>query len=239
MAGDVLLSVVDLETGYGNTRVLHRISLEVRQGEIVTLIGANGVGKTTTLSAISGLLPLGGGQVTFRNRRLNGLPPDVIVSLGIGHVPEGRHVLPLMTVRENLQLGAYLYKDKQRIEADMNAQFERFPILKERQAQLAGTLSGGEQQMLAIARGLMCRPKLLILDEPSLGLAPMLVAEIFRTIQAINREGVAVLLVEQNAYQALKIAHRGYVFETGKIALTDTGERLAANPKVKQAYLGG
>ena len=234
-----MLRVERLEAGYGQRRCLSGVSLEVREGEIVALLGANGAGKTTTLMAISGLVRASSGEMTFEGARLGGLAPEAIVGLGISHVPEGRRVLPRLTVLENLELGAYRRRDRDGIRKDFARVVELFPILAERQRQLAGTLSGGEQQMLAIARGLMARPKLLILDEPSLGLAPKLVVTIFETIQRINREGVTLLLVEQNAYLALRIAHRGYVLETGRIVLSDTAERLAQNPHVKAAYLGG
>ena len=234
-----MLRVEQLEAGYGRRKCLNGISLEVREGEIVALLGANGAGKTTTLMALSGLVPLWAGAVTFEDRRLDGRSPEEIVAWGIGHVPEGRRVLPRLTVLENLELGAFRRRDRGGIREDFEKMYALFPTLAERRRQLAGTLSGGEQQMLAIARGLMARPRLLLLDEPSLGLAPKLVAAIFETIRRINREGVTLLLVEQNAYQALRVAHRGYVLETGRIALSDTAERLAANPHVKAAYLGG
>ena len=234
-----MLRVERLEAGYGQRRCLSGVSLEVREGEIVALLGANGAGKTTTLMAISGLVRASSGEMTFEGARLNGLAPEEIVGLGISHVPEGRRVLPRLTVLENLELGAYRRRDRDGIRRDLARVVELFPILAERQRQLAGTLSGGEQQMLAIARGLMARPKLLILDEPSLGLAPKLVVTIFETIQRINREGVTLLVVEQNAYLALRIAHRGYVLETGRIVLADTAQRLAHDPHVKAAYLGG
>ena len=234
-----MLRVEHLEAGYGRRRCLTDVSLEVREGEIVALLGANGAGKTTTLMAISGLVKAWSGEMTFDGARLNGAAPEAIVARGISHVPEGRRVLPRLTVLENLELGAYRRRDRDGIRGDLDKSFALFPILAQRKRQLAGTLSGGEQQMLAIARGLMARPKLLILDEPSLGLAPKLVATIFETIQRINREGVTLLVVEQNAYLALRIAHRGYVLETGRIVLSDTAARLAQNPHVKSAYLGG
>ena len=234
-----MLRVDRLEAGYGQRRCLFGVSLEVHKGEIVALLGANGAGKTTTLMAVSGLVPVRSGEVTFDGTRLNGHAPEEIVGLGISHVPEGRRVLSRLTVLENLELGAYRRRDRDGIRRDLAWVEGLFPILAERRRQLAGTLSGGEQQMLVIARGLMARPKLLILDEPSLGLAPKLVVTIFETIQRINREGVTLLLVEQNAYLALRIAHRGYVLETGRIVLSDTAERLAQNPHIKAAYLGG
>ena len=228
-----------LEAGYGPTTCLKGISLEVRAGEIVALLGANGAGKTTTLMTISGLIETRAGAVLCDGTSLKGLAPAQIVARGISHVPEGRRILPQLSVIENLVLGAFLRRDRSGIREDLERMFSLFPILKTRSRQLAGTLSGGEQQMLAMARGLMARPKLLLLDEPSLGLAPKLVVTIFEIIQRINREGIAVLLVEQNAYLALQIAHRGYVLETGRIALTDTAASLAKNPLVKAAYLGG
>ena len=234
-----MLRLEGLEVGYGQTTCLKGVSLEVREGEIVTLLGANGAGKTTALLAISGLVAIRAGTAAFQGTRLNGVGPAGIVGLGISHVPEGRRILPRLTVLENLELGAYLRRDRTALDHDRERIFTLFPILAERRRQLAGTLSGGEQQMLAIARGLMARPKLLLLDEPSLGLAPKLVLTIFDTIKRINQEGVTLLLVEQNAYLALQIAHRGYVLETGRIVLTDTAQRLAQNPQVKAAYLGG
>jgi branched-chain amino acid transport system ATP-binding protein len=234
----MMLRLTAIEAGYGPMSCLHGISLEVNQGEIVTLLGANGAGKTTTLMTISGLLPLRRGTITFRGQELNGMAAADIVAQGMSHVPEGRRILPRLTVLENLALGAYLRRDRRAIEQDVERVFGLFPILAARRRQLAGTLSGGEQQMLAIARGLMARPTLLLLDEPSLGLAPKLVVTIFETIRRINQEGVTLLLVEQNAYLSLQIAHRGYVLETGRIVLTDTAARLADNPHVKTAYLG-
>jgi len=234
-----MLTLHQVVAGYGQTDCLHGVSLEVASGEIVALLGANGAGKTTTLMTVSGLVGLRGGDIRFEGGSLAGLPPERIVERGIGHVPEGRRVLPRMTVLENLELGAYHRRDRADRVQDLERAFTLFPVLADRRRQLAGTLSGGEQQMLAIARGLMARPKLLLLDEPSLGLAPKLVLTIFETITRINREGVTILLVEQNAYLALQAAHRGYVLETGRIVLSDTAERLAQNPQVKAAYLGG
>jgi branched-chain amino acid transport system ATP-binding protein len=233
-----MLRLTAIEAGYGERNCLHGISLEVNEGEIVALLGANGAGKTTTLMTISGLVPVRRGDVTFRGKVLQGMAAADIVGLGISHVPEGRRILPRLTVLENLELGAYLRRDRPAIPQDLDRVFGLFPILAARRRQLAGTLSGGEQQMLAIARGLMARPKLLLLDEPSLGLAPKLVVTIFDTLRRINQEGVTLLLVEQNAYLSLQIAHRGYVLETGRIVLTDTAARLADNPHVKAAYLG-
>ena len=234
-----MLRLQDVTAGYGQTSCLHGISLEVNEGEIVVLLGANGAGKTTTLMAISGLVAVRGGTVTFQGAILNGMAAAKLVGLGISHVPEGRRILPRLTIQENLELGAYLRRDRAAIRQDLARVCELFPVLSERRRQLAGTLSGGEQQMLAIARGLMARPMLLLLDEPSLGLAPKLVTTIFDTIKRINEEGVTLLLVEQIAYLSLQIAHRGYVLETGRIVLTDTAERLVRNPQVKAAYLGG
>ncbi len=235
----ILLKLASVEAGYGATRCLHGVSLTVQEGEIVTLLGANGAGKTTTLMTISGLVPLQGGRIEFLGLSTAGCPPDQIVARGISHVPEGRRMLPRLTVMENLELGAYLRQDAVEVRRDIGRMFALFPVLAERRRQLAGTLSGGEQQMLAIARGLMARPTLLVLDEPSLGLAPKLVLTIFETIKKINEAGTTVLLVEQNAYLALQLAHRGYVLETGRIVLEDTAQRLAQNPQVKAAYLGG
>ncbi len=234
-----MLRVEQLDTCYGSRQCLRGVSLDVGEREIVTLLGANGAGKTTTLMAISGIVPARRGTMTFLGRRLDGCPPSEIVRQGISHVPEGRRVLPRLTVLENLELGAYLRQDRPAIRQDRERAFELFPILAQRRQQLAGTLSGGEQQMLAIGRALMARPKLLLLDEPSLGLAPKVMCAMFETITRINQEGVALLLVEQNAYLALQIAHRGYVLETGQVVLSDTAAALAQNPRVKAAYLGG
>ena len=234
-----MLRVTDLEAGYGATAVLKGVSLEIREGEIVALLGANGAGKTTTLMAISGLVAIRQGSVVWKGEPLTGLGSAEIVARGISHVPEGRRVLSRLTVLENLQLGAWPRADRAAIRQDLERVFALFPILAQRRRQLAGTLSGGEQQMLAIGRGLMAHPQLLILDEPSLGLAPKLVVTIFETLARINREGTTLLLVEQNAYLALRIAHRGYVLETGRIVLSDAAARLAQNPQVKAAYLGG
>ena len=229
----------DVEAGYGQTTVLKGVSLEVRQGEIVTLLGANGAGKTTMLMAISGLVAVRSGTIAFEGRIFQRAAPSDMVALGISHVPEGRRILSRLTVLENLELGAYLRRDRPAIARDLERVWGLFPILSERRRQLAGTLSGGEQQMLAMARGLMARPKLLLLDEPSLGLAPKLVITLFGAIKRMNQEGVTILLVEQNAYLALQVADRGYVLETGRIVLADAAVRLAQNPQVKAAYLGG
>jgi branched-chain amino acid transport system ATP-binding protein len=235
---DALLTVTGLDVYYGAVHALKGVTLEVRRGEVVTLIGANGAGKSTLLRAISALVKPRAGAIAFDGRDLLKLPPHEIVAAGISHAPEGRAVFANLTVEDNLVLGAYLRKDPA-VAGDMERMYGLFPRLKERRKQPAGTLSGGEQQMLAIARALMSRPRLLLLDEPSLGLAPLLVKDIFATIVAINREGTTILLVEQNANQALHVAHRGYVLETGRVALTDTAASLLANPAVKEAYLGG
>ncbi len=238
-----MLKIENLKVAYGAVQALHGVSLEVREGEMVTLIGANGAGKTTLLRTISGLIHPSSGQLNYAARSgevsLNGVAPHEIVKLGISQVPEGRMVFPNLSVRENLDLGAYLRKDQQQIKEDTEKIFSLFPRLKERLNQSAATLSGGEQQMLAIGRALMARPRLLLMDEPSLGLAPILVQAIFKNIREINQQGLTILLVEQNANMALKFAHRGYVLETGKIILEDTAESLIQNPDVKKAYLGG
>jgi branched-chain amino acid transport system ATP-binding protein len=232
------LDVQGIHTFYGNIHALQGISLIVRDGEIVTLIGANGAGKSTTLRTISGILQPREGQVALDGRRMNGVPPHQIVEQGVVQVPEGRRIFSRMTVLENLEMGAFSRRDKGEISADLDRIFDLFPRLKERARQKGGTLSGGEQQMLAIGRALMARPKILLLDEPSMGLAPILVETIFATIEEINRQGVTVLLVEQNALMALQVAHRGYVLETGTIVLEDTAERLRENESVQKAYLG-
>jgi branched-chain amino acid transport system ATP-binding protein len=223
--------------GYGEIPALKGVALEVRAGEIVALLGNNGAGKTTTLKTISGLLVPRQGRVELEGRPLAGLAPHDIVGLGIGHVPEGRRIFNRLTVRENLLMGAFLRSDAG-IDGDLQRVFALFPRLQERIAQVAGTLSGGEQQMLAIGRALMARPRLLLLDEPSMGLAPVLVEQIFETIGEVNRQGTTILLVEQNAAMALSIAHRGYVLETGSVVLTGTAASLGDNPDVRRAYLG-
>ncbi len=233
-----LLSVRNLEVAYGTIPALHGINLEVQQGEIVTLIGANGAGKTTTLRTISGLLKPRRGEVTFKGRNIGGVRPHVITAMGVSHVPEGRGIFANLSVADNLELGAYLRKDRV-TEKEYDRVFTLFPVLKERIKQNAGTLSGGEQQMLAIGRALMSKPTALLLDEPSLGLAPQLVQAIFRVIKEINAEGTTILLVEQNAHMALVTAHRGYVMETGRIVLADNTKALLASDRVKHAYLGG
>jgi branched-chain amino acid transport system ATP-binding protein len=233
------LEIEGLVARYGRITALDGISLRVEEGEIVALIGANGAGKTTTLRAISGLVRPAEGRIAFAGRELNGLAPDAIVRYGVGHSPEGRRVFGRMTVRENLEMGAFIRRDRAGIAADTERVLETFPRLRERIDQKAGTMSGGEQQMLAIGRALMSRPRLLLLDEPSLGLAPVLVQTIFAVIREINAAGTTILLIEQNARQALAIAHRGYVLEVGRIAFSDTGANLMASPAVQAAYLGG
>jgi len=235
--GRAVLKVESLDVAYGEIRALKGVGLEVGRGEIVTILGNNGAGKTTTLKTISGLLHPTRGTITLEGEPLVGVPPHAIVSRGVAHVPEGRHIFNRLTVRENLTMGAYLRSDTG-IATDLERVFALFPRLAERITQVAGTLSGGEQQMLAIGRALMANPRLLLLDEPSMGLAPVLVEQIFDTISDINRQGMTILLVEQNAAMALSIAHRGYVLETGSIALTGTAAELADNPEVRRAYLG-
>ena len=234
----MLLELDNVKTYYGNIRALKGISIEVNEGEIVCLIGGNGAGKSTTLMTISGVLTPEEGDVVYQGQSIVSLRPDNIVQMGICQVPEGRMIFPLLTVMENLDLGAYLRKDKDGIKKDIERVFGLFPILRERLKQAGGTLSGGEQQMLAIGRALMARPKLLLLDEPSLGLAPILVDTIFEIIREINKQGTTILLVEQNAQLALQFSHRGYVIETGEIALADTSAALLNNDQVKKAYLG-
>jgi len=233
-----LLDVQNLSVAYGDVRVLHGVSLRVGQGEIVSLVGANGAGKTTTLRAVSGLLPVLDGAVTLDGRPITGLAPSRIVERGLAHVPEGRQLFTNMTVRENLEMGAYLPRAKSAMAATLTWVTGLFPRLGERGDQLAGTLSGGEQQMLAIGRALMSRPRLLILDEPSLGLAPIMVKAIFDAVTRIAREGTTVLLVEQNLVQSLRLSHRGYVLETGRVVLEGTGSDLLANPHTRRAFLG-
>ncbi len=233
-----LLEVDGIHTFYGNIEALKGISIEVNEGECVTLIGSNGAGKSTTLRSISGLTPPRQGSIRFDGRELAETPPQDIVSLGISQSPEGRHVFPRMTTLENLQLGAYLRKDVDGIQEDLDRVYSLFPRLKERERQKGGTMSGGEQQMLAIGRALMARPKLLLLDEPSMGIAPILVERIYETIAEINQQGTTILLVEQNANFALDVSRRGYVLETGKVALADDSAALRKNPEVQRAYLG-
>jgi len=235
-----MLEIRNLAVNYGAIAALHGISLQVGPGSIVTLIGANGAGKSTTLRAVSGLLKPARGEIVFEGRSIGGLRPHEIVQLGISHVPEGRMVFANLTVLENLRMGAYLRRNHPEIRRDMDYVFETFPRLRERLPQLAGTLSGGEQQMLAIGRALMSRPRFLMLDEPSLGIAPLLVKTIFEKILQINRQhGITILLVEQNANLALEVSQRGYVLETGRIILADDSEALRRNSEVRSAYLGG
>jgi branched-chain amino acid transport system ATP-binding protein len=234
-----LLELDDVHTYYGTIHALRGISVSVDEGEIVTLIGANGAGKSTTLRTISGLLRPRQGSITLGGTRIDQLRPHQIVELGVSQSPEGRRVFARMSVRENLEMGAFSRRDKPRVVEDFERVYTLFPRLRERDSQKAGTLSGGEQQMLAIGRALMAAPKVLLLDEPSMGLAPILVEQIFDIIKTINASGTTVLLVEQNALMALGIAHRGYILQTGEIVLSDVAERLVANPEVKRAYLGG
>lgn len=232
-----LLEVRDLHTYYGNIQALKGVSLDVEEGEVVTLIGSNGAGKSTTLRSISGLTPPQAGSIRFDGQEIGDTPAQDIVRLGISQSPEGRKCFPRMTVRENLELGAYLRRDD-RVEDDLQRVFDLFPQLEERQKQKAGTMSGGEQQMLAIGRALMADPKLMLLDEPSMGIAPVLVDRIYETIVEINRQGMAILLVEQNANYALEVSQRGYVLETGTVALSADSVALRENPEVQRAYLG-
>ena len=234
-----MLELKNVETFYGNIQALKSISLEIAEKEIVTLIGANGAGKSTTLMSICGIVPPRQGEIFFQGKPIHSMPPNAIVSLGICQVPEGRRIFPYLTVAENLDMGAFLRDDKADVKRDMDYIFELFPILAERRHQAGGTLSGGEQQMLAISRALMARPRLLLLDEPSLGLAPLVVKRIFEIIKKINTENnTTVFLVEQNANLALKIANRGYVMENGRIIMADAAENLLANEDVRKAYLG-
>ena len=234
----ILLKLDGIQVGYGDMTAVHEASLEVRQGETVALIGGNGAGKTTTLRAISGLLPLRAGSIEFAGERVDGLGSSQVVSRGIARVPEGRQLFPTMTVKENLEVGSRSEEARRRRAETLAWVFELFPQLLERQGQLAGTLSGGEQQMCAIGRGLMARPRLLMLDEPSLGLAPVVVRTIFDDLQRINRGGLTILLVEQNVLRSLQLCHRGYVLENGRITLAGGREMLLASPHIKQAYLG-
>jgi len=234
-----MLKLKNIQTFYGNIQALKDVSLEVAEGEIITLIGANGAGKSTTLMTICGIVPSRSGEITFMGSSILNHNANEIVALGISQVPEGRHIFPYLSVSENLDMGAFLRKNKQEIKKDMEYIFDLFPILAERRHQAGGTLSGGEQQMLAISRALMARPKLLLMDEPSLGLAPLILSQIFDIIKKINAEHrTTIFLVEQNANQALKIAHRGYVMENGRITLSDTAKNLLSNEDVKKAYLG-
>jgi branched-chain amino acid transport system ATP-binding protein len=234
-----MLELKNLQTFYGNIQALKGVSIEISEGEIITLIGANGAGKSTTLMSVCGIVPPRSGDILFRGQPIHDLSPNQIVALGISQVPEGRRIFPYLTVMENLDMGAFLRTDKDGIKQDMEYIFELFPILAERRHQAGGTLSGGEQQMLAISRALMARPRLLLMDEPSLGLAPLVVKQIFEIIRKVNVENnTTIFLVEQNANLALKVAHRGYVMETGRITLADSAEKLLADEKVKKAYLG-
>jgi branched-chain amino acid transport system ATP-binding protein len=236
---EYILEITDLAVNYGHIRAVRQVDLTVRPGEIVALIGANGAGKTTTLLAVSGLLEPSAGSIVFDGKDVGRLRPQEIVQRGLIQVPEGRAILTTLSVRENLELGAYSRRNRREAARDLEEVMDRFPILRERGDLPAGNLSGGEQQMLAIGRALMGRPRLLLLDEPSMGLAPIVGQEIFAILQEINRTGTSILLVEQNARQALRIAHRGYVLETGKVALSDTGRNLLENQKVIELYLGG
>lgn len=233
-----MLVVEGLQCNYGKVQAVRALSIEVRRGELVVLIGANGAGKSTTLKAISGLVKPAAGRITLEGRDITGAGPHEILQWGISHCPEGRRVFPHMTVRENLEMGCYLRTDTQAIAADMDSLLERFPILRQRQDQAAGTLSGGEQQMLAISRALMSRPKLVLFDEPSLGLAPNIVDATFDIIRQVRADGVTVVMVEQNAFAALDLCDRAYVLEQGTVTLTGTGEELLDNPHVRSAYLG-
>ncbi|MFS0688678.1 ABC transporter ATP-binding protein [Sporosarcina sp. 179-K 8C2 HS] len=234
-----MLSVKDIDVYYGNIHALKGLSLEVNEGEIVTLIGANGAGKSTLLKTLSGLLKPKSGTIHYLNSSIVGKPAQSIVKAGISHVPEGRRVFANMTVEENLELGAFTRKDKKGIAEDLSKVYETFPRLLERRKQLSGTLSGGEQQMLAMGRAIMAKPKLLLLDEPSMGLAPLMVQTIFQVIDDINKEGTTILLVEQNANMALSVASRAYVIETGRVTLSGTANELQASEEIKMAYLGG
>jgi branched-chain amino acid transport system ATP-binding protein len=234
-----MLEVNDVHAYYGNIHALKGISLTVEEGEIVTLIGANGAGKSTTLNTICGLLHPQTGTIRLEGQEIHGLPPHTVVARGVSQAPEGRRVFGRLTVQENLEMGAFLRDDAEDIRRDMQRVFDLFPRLEERRRQLGGTLSGGEQQMLSIGRALMAHPRVLLLDEPSMGLAPLLVEDIFRVIRQLNEEGTTILLVEQNALMALSVASRGYVLETGRVALEGTVDELQENPEVQKAYLGG
>jgi branched-chain amino acid transport system ATP-binding protein len=234
-----MLELKSIQTYYGNIQALKGISLEINEGDIITLIGANGAGKSTTLMSISGITPPRSGEVLFNGEPIHGKSPDEIVAMGICQVPEGRHIFPQLSVQENLDMGSFLRTDKEGIKQDLDYVFSLFPILAERRNQHGGTLSGGEQQMLAMSRALMARPKLLLLDEPSMGLAPLIIQQIFEIVKKINEEqNTTIFLVEQNANQALQIADRGYVIENGKVTLTDSADNLLSNPDVQKAYLG-
>jgi len=236
--GTPLLSVRSIVAGYGSVEVLHEVSLDVHEGEIVTLIGGNGAGKSTTLMCVSGIVPLRGGEIHFAGQRIDGVRADKLVGRGLVQVPEGRRIFPRMTVLENLMMGAYGRDDRDGIARDLEQVYALFDILRQRSSQLGGTLSGGEQQMLAIGRAILSKPRLLMMDEPSMGIAPLLVARIFEAVKELNRKGLTILLVEQNARAALRLAHRGYVLETGRVTLTDDAPRLLVDPRVREAYLG-
>ncbi len=233
------IRVENLSVAYGPIQALHGVSLEIREGEIVSLLGANGAGKSTTLRALSGMVSVRGGDILYRDQSIRQVPAHRLVALGIAHVPEGRGIFPSLTVKENLALGAWTRKDKAGLKASYDAVFGLFPRLSERLSQLGGTLSGGEQQMLAVARALMTDCRVMLLDEPSMGLSPLLVKEVFRALKDINARGTTMLLVEQNARMALKIAHRGYVLENGRMVMEGPAEVLATDPRVKEAYLAG
>lgn len=234
-----MLELRRVNAGYGNIQVLHKVDLTINSGEIITLIGANGAGKSTTLMAISGIVPVRSGKILFEGETVHKLSPDKLVAKGICQVPEGRHIFPQLTVQENLDMGAFLRSDREGIKEDLDYVFSLFPILAERRNQDGGTLSGGEQQMLAMSRALMARPKLLLLDEPSMGLAPLVIKQIFEIVKKINKDhNTTIFLVEQNANQALHIADRGYVIENGKIAISDSAENLLQNQDIQKAYLG-
>jgi branched-chain amino acid transport system ATP-binding protein len=241
-SGVPLLEIQGIVAGYGSVEVLHEVSLEVREGEIVTLIGGNGAGKSTTLMCASGIVPLRAGEIRFAGERIanrdGGIRADLLVPRGLVQVPEGRRIFPRMTVLENLMMGAYTRNDPQGVEKDLAHVYELFDILKKRSSQLGGTLSGGEQQMLAIGRAILSKPRLLMMDEPSMGIAPLLVARIFEAVKELNRGGLTILLVEQNARAALRLAHRGYVLETGRITLSDEAAKLLVDPRVLASYLG-
>jgi branched-chain amino acid transport system ATP-binding protein len=241
-SGAPLLEIKGIVAGYGSVEVLHEVSLEVREGEIVTLIGGNGAGKSTTLMCASGVMPLRAGEITFAGERIaqvgGGVRADLLVPRGLVQVPEGRRIFPRMTVLENLMMGAYTRNDPAGVQKDLAHVYELFDILKKRSSQLGGTLSGGEQQMLAIGRAILSKPRLLMMDEPSMGIAPLLVARIFEAVKELNRSGLTILLVEQNARAALRLAHRGYVLETGRITLSDDAQKLLVDPRVLASYLG-
>ena len=234
-----ILEVKDLEVYYGVIQAIRGISFEVKQGEIIALIGANGAGKTTTLQTITGLIPSKSGKIFYEGKDITKIPGHKLVSMGIAHVPEGRRVFASLSVLQNLKLGAYTRSDKKELEDTLQMIYKRFPRLEERKNQMAGTLSGGEQQMLAMGRALMSKPRIILMDEPSMGLSPRLVDQVFDTIVSINKSGTTIMLVEQNANQALRVAKRGYVIETGEIVLSDDADKLLSNPQVKEAYLGG